>query len=244
MPELPDRPHLDQVRYQARELQRAAAAGDNAARRQIHSVAARRVTLASAQLAVARQYGFASWPQLTAEVARRRAAIDDPGPAPAAAPLPPLLAAWYELDSAGRDLVAAQYADRPDCGPSSTRCSRTRRGPARPRSRPGPRWSPDLAAAHVRRGQADDQARVDLGLRLENATPGGRMLAARNVGSGTINVRIALGCAADVDGEVAGWLRQAYEENTAPPGRGGPPGARRGSWERSPSWWRAPSCRG
>ena len=128
MPELPDRPHLDQLRYQARELQRAAAAGDNAARRQIHSVAARRVTLASAQLAVARQYGFASWPQLTAEVARRRAAIDDPGPALAAAPLPPLLAAWYELDSAGRDLVAAQYADRPDCGPSSTRCSRTRRG--------------------------------------------------------------------------------------------------------------------
>ena len=136
MPELPDRPHLDQVRYQARELQRAAAAGDNAARRQIHSVAARRVTLASAQLAVARQYGFASWPQLTAEVARRRAAIDDPGPAPAAAPLPPLLAAWYELDSAGRDLVAAQYADRPDCGPSSTRCSRTRRGPARTAAHP------------------------------------------------------------------------------------------------------------
>ena len=60
--------------------------------------------------------------------------------------------------------------------------------------------------------------RVDLGLRLENATPGGRMLAARNVGSDTINVRIALGCAADVDGEEACWLRQAYEENTAPPG--------------------------
>lgn len=117
MPELPDRPHLDQLRRQARELQRAAAAGDDAARRQIHSVAASRVTLASAQLAVARQYGFASWPRLTAEVAPRRAAVDDPGPTPAAAPLPPLLAAWHELDSAGRDLVAAQYADRPGLRP-------------------------------------------------------------------------------------------------------------------------------
>ena len=54
MPELPDRPRLDQLRRQARELQRAAAAGDDAAQRRIHSVAARRVTLASAQLAVAR----------------------------------------------------------------------------------------------------------------------------------------------------------------------------------------------
>ncbi len=142
MPELPDRPHLDQLRRQARELQRAAAAGDEAAGRQIHSVAARRVTLASAQLAVARQYGFASWPRLTAEVARRRAAFDDPGPARAAAPLPPLLAAWHELDTAGRDLVAAQYADRPGLRPILDAVLAAAAGPARPRSRPGPRWSP------------------------------------------------------------------------------------------------------
>ena len=143
MPELPDRPHPDQLRRQARELQRAATAGDAAARRQVHSTAAAgRVTLASAQLAVARQYGFASWPRLTAEVARRRAAFDDHGPAPAAAPLPPLLAAWHELGTAGRDLVAAQYADRPALRPILDAVLAAAAGPARPRSRPGPRWSP------------------------------------------------------------------------------------------------------
>ena len=143
MPELPDRPHLDQLRRQARELQRAAAAGDDTARRQVRSVApAGRVTLASAQLAVARQYGFASWPKLTAEAARRRTAFDDAGPAPAATPLPPLLAAWHELDTAGRDLVAAQYADRPGLRPILDAVLAAAAGPARPPSRPGPRWSP------------------------------------------------------------------------------------------------------
>jgi hypothetical protein len=219
MPELPDHPHLDQLRRQARELQRAAAAGDDAARRQVHSVAARRVTLASAQLAVARQYGFASWPQLTAEVTRRRAAFDDPGHAPTAAPLPPLLAAWHELDAAGRDLVAAQYADRPRLRPilDAVVAAAAGAGPATVEARATvvSLISPRRTFAVVK---PTTKHRVDLGLRLEHATPGSRMLAARNIGSGTINVRIALSCAADVDGEVADWLRQAYEENTAPPG--------------------------
>ena len=67
---LPDRPNLDQLRHQAKDLLRAARAGDAAAVRRI-GVVSGRFTLAGAQLAVARDYGFASWARLTAEVEAR-----------------------------------------------------------------------------------------------------------------------------------------------------------------------------
>jgi GNAT superfamily N-acetyltransferase len=56
---LPFRPDLGQLRRQARELQRAAEP---------------LVRLSEAQLALAREYGFASWAKLKAEVLRRHAA--------------------------------------------------------------------------------------------------------------------------------------------------------------------------
>src|SRR5262245_52116176 len=64
---MPDRPDLDRFRQQARDLQRAVRAGaaDAAAR-----VAAQQLDIASdfrlsgAQLVIAREYGFASWPRL------------------------------------------------------------------------------------------------------------------------------------------------------------------------------------
>jgi ankyrin repeat protein len=65
MPDLPPRPDLGQLRRQAKDLLRAARAGDPAAAGRIRSVSSQ-VTLASAQLAVAREYGFASWPSLKA----------------------------------------------------------------------------------------------------------------------------------------------------------------------------------
>jgi hypothetical protein len=75
MPALPGRPDLDQLRRQARELLRAAAAGDEQALRRIH-VVSQRQTLSAAQLAIAREYGFASWPKLRAEVLRRQAGTE------------------------------------------------------------------------------------------------------------------------------------------------------------------------
>jgi hypothetical protein len=72
VPELPDRPNLDQLRRQARELLRAAADGEPSALTRIRAVSGR-VSLSAAQLAVARGYGFASWPALRAEVERRLA---------------------------------------------------------------------------------------------------------------------------------------------------------------------------
>jgi hypothetical protein len=77
MSELPGRPQLDQLRRQARELLRAAADGDAEALRRIQAVSEKR-TLSAAQLAIAREYGFPSWPKLRAEVLRRRAFGETP----------------------------------------------------------------------------------------------------------------------------------------------------------------------
>jgi hypothetical protein len=71
MPELPVRPDLDQLRRQARELLRAAAQGEPDALARLHAVSDR-VTLSAAQLAVARGYGFNSWPALKAAVEHYR----------------------------------------------------------------------------------------------------------------------------------------------------------------------------
>jgi hypothetical protein len=71
MPELPFPPDLDQLRRQARELLRAAAQDEPDALARLQAVSDR-VTLSVAQLAVAREYGFRSWPALKAAVERDR----------------------------------------------------------------------------------------------------------------------------------------------------------------------------
>src|SRR5215471_7098895 len=69
---LPERPDLDQLRRQAKELRDAARRGDIDAveRFERHYRAELRgvVTLASAQLVVARELGYSNWPQLKAAV--------------------------------------------------------------------------------------------------------------------------------------------------------------------------------
>ena len=75
MPGLPDRPDLDQLRRQARELLRAAVGRDPAAVARIRAVS-ERMTLSAAQLALAREYGCRTWAALRAEVQRRRSPLD------------------------------------------------------------------------------------------------------------------------------------------------------------------------
>jgi ankyrin repeat protein len=70
MADLPARPSLDHLRREARDLLRAAQSGDTAAADRIRAVAAT-PALASAQLAVAREYGFASWARLKTAVQAR-----------------------------------------------------------------------------------------------------------------------------------------------------------------------------
>src|SRR5260370_17094460 len=67
---LPAQPDLDHLRRQARDLLRAARAGDSAAAERIHAVS-EELNLTAAQRAVAREYGFASWAKLKTEVQAR-----------------------------------------------------------------------------------------------------------------------------------------------------------------------------
>jgi hypothetical protein len=75
MPDLPERADIDQLRRQARELLRAAVAGEPEALARLRAVS-ERPTLAAAQLAIARELGFRSWPALRSEVESRRQPTD------------------------------------------------------------------------------------------------------------------------------------------------------------------------
>ena len=59
--------------------------------------------------------------------------------------------------------------------------------------------------------QPSTKTRVDLGFVLPDVAPTGRLNASTNFGSGSINRRVALAAPAEVDAEIEGWLRQAYE---------------------------------
>lgn len=79
MSHLPDRPNAEHLRSQAKELIKAARAGDSAALARLAALAEPPFSLSHAQLAIARDYGFPSWSKLIAEVdaIRARSGIDE-----------------------------------------------------------------------------------------------------------------------------------------------------------------------
>ena len=76
MATLPARPDLGHLRREARDLLRAAQAGDTDAAGRISAVSGG-LNLSAAQLAVARDYGFASWPRLKAAVEARSRDLEE-----------------------------------------------------------------------------------------------------------------------------------------------------------------------
>jgi hypothetical protein len=276
MPQLPDRPDLDQLRRQARELHRAAHGGDAGALRRLRPVSDK-LTLSTAQLALAREYGFPSWRRLRDEVEHL---LHEPErDAAGSVPMPPVrswrevrewsaellrsrtgedVAAWdgrvaatglsdeqsvrgwlaeqgvtgyaqallvWErfgypdfLTADADELIDGQYADRPQLRPvlDAVLVAASALGPVTVQTRKTcvSLVSPRRTFAAV---QATTKSRVDLGLRLDGVEPAGRLLVAKNIASGTINLRIALGSPGEVDEEVLGWLRRAYGESVALP---------------------------
>jgi hypothetical protein len=72
--DLPARSSLDSLRKQAKALARDAAAGNGDAIARVHAQLPRGALPLSnrnAQLVIAREYGYAGWPDLTAEVQKR-----------------------------------------------------------------------------------------------------------------------------------------------------------------------------
>src|SRR5256885_1421320 len=132
MRQLPKRPNLDQLRRQARELQRRSSPQ----------------RLSAAQLALAREYGFRSCARLKAEVQARKG--------------------YVSLVSKRRTFAVVQ---------------------------------------------ATTKHRVDLGFRLDNQKPAGRLLPGSGLGNGSFSVRLGLASPADLDRDALTWLKRAYDEN-------------------------------
>ena len=123
------------------------------------------------------------------------------------------------------ELIGRQYADRPGLRPilDAVLAALPALGPVTVQARGTyvSLVSPRRTFAVV---QATTKSRVDLGLRLaemepdrqpSGVTPGGRLREAKNLGQA--NARIPLSSPDEVDDEVLGWLRLAYEQNTTPP---------------------------
>jgi ankyrin repeat protein len=72
---LPERPDLDQMRRQAKELRDAAQAGEPEAAARLARFDLKTTTLSDAQLVIARERGFASWPAMKAAVEARVADV-------------------------------------------------------------------------------------------------------------------------------------------------------------------------
>lgn len=61
--------------------------------------------------------------------------------------------------------------------------------------------------------QPTTKKRVDLGLRLAEQAPAGRLERAPSFGQSSMTMKIGLASPDEVDDEVERWLRRAYEEN-------------------------------
>jgi ankyrin repeat protein len=76
MPQLPENPHLDHLRGQAKDLLAAFRAADSDAIAELGGISSK-PSLSHAQLAIARRYGFSSWNKLHDEVQRQTAMRDE-----------------------------------------------------------------------------------------------------------------------------------------------------------------------
>src|SRR5690349_9470508 len=108
---LPDEPRLEQLRNQAKDLRRAALAGEPEALAEVAERvpgAPRPLPLHAAQLVVARRYGFGSWARLKrhVEVMERYSRFPDRMPGGAGASLPDdflrLVSLYYADDEPAR----------------------------------------------------------------------------------------------------------------------------------------------
>jgi uncharacterized protein DUF5990/uncharacterized protein DUF5655 len=149
--------------------------------------------------------------RLKAEVERR-----DAQAGPATGEDHPATGAHPDATVEGNELIDGQYRDRPQLRPvlDAVLATLPTLGPVTVQAR-----KTFVSLVTPRRTfavlQPTTKSRVDLGLRLDHERPGGRVLAARDLGAAT--VRIPLTRPEDVDAEVLGWLRRAYAESTAPP---------------------------
>jgi hypothetical protein len=113
------------------------------------------------------------------------------------------------------DLVDGQYADRPTLRPvyDAVVAAALGIGEVHVQARKGyvSLVGPRRTFAVV---QASTKSRVDLGLRLPDREPGGRLLPAKSIGNGSCTVRLALTSVDEVDDEVVDLLAESWSVNS------------------------------
>ncbi|RII08060.1 hypothetical protein DSC45_33815 [Streptomyces sp. YIM 130001] len=117
------------------------------------------------------------------------------------------------LRQSADDLIDAQYADRPGLRPvldavllhAAPLAQVTLQVRKTFVALVGPRRT-------FARARPTTRTRVDVGLRLPDAAPGGRLLSAKGLGDG-MDVRVALSAVDEVDDEFAVLLRRTYAAN-------------------------------
>ena len=116
------------------------------------------------------------------------------------------------MTSSADELIEAQYADRPHLRPIYDAILQAMLGigeiTIQARKTYVSLLTPRRTFARI---QPTTKQRVDLGLRLEGQKPGGRLQPSRF--QETMKIQIGLSSVEEVDAEVLGWLRRAYDEN-------------------------------
>jgi hypothetical protein len=119
------------------------------------------------------------------------------------------------LKASADELIDGQYADRPDLRPilDVIVANMPRLGEVTIQARKGyvALLTPRRTFASV---EPTTKQRVDLGLRLANPRPAGRLTRASSMGNSQVTARIRLSAPEEVDDEVISWLRRAYNENS------------------------------
>lgn len=116
------------------------------------------------------------------------------------------------MTSSADELIEAQYADRPHLRPIYDAILQAMLGigeiTIQARKTYVSLLTPRRTFARI---QPTTKNRVDLGLRLGGQKPGGRLQPSRF--QETMKIQIGLSSVEEVDAEVLGWLRRAYDEN-------------------------------
>jgi hypothetical protein len=134
---------------------------------------------------------------------------------------PAMLLAWETfgypdfLTATADELVDAQYADRPDLRPIFdaviAAVSALSGAEIQARKTYVSLVSPRRMFGIV---QAGTKKRVDLGLRLDDVEPQGRLLLAKSLGGDRVTRRLALESVEDLDDEALDWIRRAFAANS------------------------------
>jgi hypothetical protein len=119
------------------------------------------------------------------------------------------------LQATADELIDGQYADRPDLRPILDTILGLLPGLGEVEIQARKTYvaliSPKRTFGAV---QPTTKKRVDLGLRLDkDVKPEGRLTPAPNFGQSSVTHKIGLESADDIDDEVEGWLKKAYEAN-------------------------------